>query len=60
MSRVLIYPLIHIECHKIIETKVHKQDNLHLHCFPGFMELLENLVFVEFPRFLLFYNLLFS
>ena len=40
---------------KIIETKIHKQNNLHLKCFPGFMELLEYLVFVEFPRFLFFF-----
>ena len=37
---------------KTIETKVHKQNNLHLKCFPGFKQLLEYLVFMAFSRFL--------
>ena len=53
MSRVLIYPRFISNVIKIIETKVHKLNNLHLKCIHGFMELLENLVFVEVPRFLL-------
>ena len=32
----------------IIERKVLKFSTLHLKCFPGFMQQLENLVFVEF------------
>ena len=36
----------------IIEKKIHKFNTLHLKCFPGFMQQLVNLVFVEFPRFL--------
>ena len=43
MSSVLIYPRFKSNNIKVIETKVQKKNNLPLKCFPGFMELLENL-----------------
>ena len=45
MSGVLIYPRFILSVIKLVETKVHvhKQNNLYLKCFLGFMELLENL-----------------
>ena len=52
MSHALIYPKFISNVIKIIEMELHKLNNLHLKCFPGFMELFGNLVFVEFPRFL--------
>ena len=56
MSRILIYPRFISNVIKIIETKVHKQNTLYLKYFLGFIELLENMVFVEFQRFLLFFS----
>ena len=44
----------------IIDRKAHKFNTRHLKCFPGFLQQLENLVFVEFPRFLFIFFLNFK
>ena len=54
-NQLLIYPKFISNITNIIGRKVHKFNTLYLKCFPGFMQQLENLVFVEFPRFLLFF-----
>ena len=58
-NQLLIYSKSISNIINIIERKVHKFNTLHLKCFPGFMQQLENLVFVEFPRFLYFSVLVF-
>ena len=54
-KQLLIYSKFISNIKNIIERKVYKFNSLHLKCFPGFMQQLENLVFVEFPRFLFKY-----
>ena len=53
---LLIYPRFISYVIKIIEINVNKLNNRHLTCFPGFMQLLENLVFLEFQSCLFGYK----
>ena len=50
-NQFLIYSKFISNIINIIERKIHKFNSLHLKCFPGFTQQLENLVFVEFLRF---------
>ena len=54
-NQLLLYSKFISNIISIIEIKVHKFNTLHLKCFAGIMQQLEDLVFVEFPRFLSYY-----
>ena len=43
LQKLLLYPRFILNVINIIETVVHKRNNLHLKCFPGFMQGEENL-----------------
>ena len=58
-NQSLIYSKFISNIMNITERKVHKLNTLHLKCFPGFMQQLENLVFMEFQRFLIYFSSIF-
>ena len=45
-NQLLLYSKFNSNIINSIERKVHKFNTLHLKCFPGIMQQLENLVFV--------------